>query len=77
MSQGVRTIKDSEYEYDDKEEVNHFSRLFNRSQGLYAEKVALNTNTQINLRAMPLKTYLDQTVMPALTKGLTELCKKK
>jgi len=43
------------------------------NEGRTAEKVALAGQPKVNLQALPLRQYLDQTVVPLLLEGLQAL----
>jgi len=65
MSATVPKVKDNELDYDDKDE------------GSYVEDVALKTNIELNPKALPTKLYLDQNVVPFVTKALDDLAKER
>ena len=48
-----------------------------RLQGQTAEKAASAVQSQINLQALPIRQYLDQTVVPLLLQALSALVKER
>ena len=46
-------------------------------KGAFAEEVALKTNIELNPKSLPTKAYLDQNVIPYVTKALSELVKER
>jgi hypothetical protein len=46
-------------------------------QGQSAEKAATAVHSQINLQALPIRQYLDQTVVPLLLQALSALVKER
>eukprot|EP01052_Picozoa_sp_SAG31_P039546 SAG31_NODE_5507_length_2494_cov_1.124008_3_plen_67_part_00 len=46
-------------------------------QAKSAEKAATAVNSQINLQALPIRQYLDQTVVPLLLQALSALVKER
>ena len=78
MSTTVPKVKDNEIDYDDKDEVKlRIDSPLLIIQGSYAEDVALKTNIELNPKALPTKLYLDQNVVPFVTKALDELAKER
>jgi protein dpy-30 len=47
------------------------------AQGATAEKAAAQVQNQINLQALPIRQYLDQTVVPLLLQALSALVKER
>jgi len=45
------------------------------SQAALAEKAATEAQEKIDSQALPIRTYLDQTVVPILLQGLSDLVK--
>ena len=48
-----------------------------RVQSKTAEKAASAVQSQINLQALPIRQYLDQTVVPLLLQALSALVKER
>jgi protein dpy-30 len=46
-------------------------------QGRAAEKAAMAVASKINLQALPIRAFLDQTVVPILLQGLSALVKER
>ena len=46
-------------------------------QASAAEKAAVDAQAAINLKALPVRSYLDQTVSPILLAGMTQLTKER
>eukprot|EP00919_Chromeraceae_sp_WS-2016_P035744 GHVR01084781.1.p1 GENE.GHVR01084781.1~~GHVR01084781.1.p1 ORF type:complete len:112 (+),score=33.81 GHVR01084781.1:23-358(+) len=49
----------------------------NPEEGRMAEKAALETQHALNLQSMPIRQYLDQTVVPILLPALNEVALRK
>ncbi len=49
----------------------------NRRQASAAEKAAIDAHATINLKALPVRSYLDQTVSPILLAGMTQMVKER
>lgn len=47
------------------------------SQAALAEKAATEAQEKIDAQALPIRTYLDQTVVPILLQGLSDLVKQR
>jgi hypothetical protein len=47
------------------------------SQAALAEKAATEAQEKIDSQALPIRTYLDQTVVPILLQGLSDLVKAR
>jgi protein dpy-30 len=45
------------------------------TEGKAAEKAALAVQNKINLHALPVRAYLDQTVVPIMLQGLAEVAR--
>lgn len=48
-----------------------------RDEGKAAEKAAMAVQSKINLQALPIRAFLDQTVVPILLQGLSALVKER
>jgi len=46
-------------------------------QAALAEKAATEAQEKIDAQALPIRTYLDQTVVPILLQGLSDLVKQR
>jgi hypothetical protein len=46
-------------------------------QASAAEKAALDAHATVNLKALPVRSYLDQTVSPILLAGMTQMVKER
>ena len=46
-------------------------------EGKAAEKAAVAVNTQLQTKALPIRAYLDQTVVPLLLQGLSAVVKER
>ncbi|KAK2961505.1 putative protein dpy-30 [Blattamonas nauphoetae] len=44
-----------------------------KEEGLAAEEAALRTENTVDINALPIRAYLDQTVVPLLLQGITAL----
>ena len=51
--------------------------LEDKEEGETAEKAASAVQSQINLQALPIRQYLDQTVVPLLLQALSALVKER
>lgn len=49
----------------------------NPEQGLAAEAAAMNLQSSVDLQALPIRAYLDHTVVPILMQGLSALVKER
>uniref|UniRef100_A0A7S4PAG5 Uncharacterized protein n=1 Tax=Guillardia theta TaxID=55529 RepID=A0A7S4PAG5_GUITH len=49
----------------------------NLDQAAIAEKAAVEAQEKIDAQALPIRTYLDQTVVPILLQGLSELVRAR
>jgi len=49
----------------------------NADQAALAEKAATEAQEKIDAQALPIRTYLDQTVVPILLQGLSDLVKQR
>eukprot|EP00287_Rhodomonas_sp_CCMP768_P012714 CAMPEP_0196719824 /NCGR_PEP_ID=MMETSP1091-20130531/2751_1 /TAXON_ID=302021 /ORGANISM="Rhodomonas sp., Strain CCMP768" /LENGTH=93 /DNA_ID=CAMNT_0042060889 /DNA_START=177 /DNA_END=458 /DNA_ORIENTATION=- len=49
----------------------------NPDQAALAEKAATEAQEKIDAQALPIRTYLDQTVVPILLQGLSDLVKTR
>lgn len=52
-------------------------QLLNFSQANKAEKVELNTHVTLNTAAMPVRQYLEATVVPVLMQGLGQVVRER
>ena len=51
--------------------------VLTNSQAALAEKAATEAQEKIDAQALPIRTYLDQTVVPILLQGLSDLVKQR
>eukprot|EP00656_Telonema_subtile_P005694 TRINITY_DN1259_c0_g1_i1.p2 TRINITY_DN1259_c0_g1~~TRINITY_DN1259_c0_g1_i1.p2 ORF type:complete len:107 (-),score=30.74 TRINITY_DN1259_c0_g1_i1:348-668(-) len=49
----------------------------NAEQGQSAEAAAMNLQSTVDLQALPIRAYLDHTVVPVLMQGLSALVKER
>jgi protein dpy-30 len=54
--------------------VNSFD---DKDEGRAAEKASMAVASKINLQALPIRAFLDQTVVPLLLQGLSALVKER
>lgn len=63
--------------YDDPIEVWKHRWFQFTSKGKQAEQAAMNINTKVNVQALPIRAYLEETVVPLLIEGMNALVRER